>query len=68
MSKLYTPQESKERMAMLMSSSDDIIEAYRDAKIEELRQTLEQVSDFATIRFIQGQIAGIRDFCSFEQE
>lgn len=68
MSKMYTHEESKERMAMLMASSSDVIEAYRDAKLDELRDALERAVDFATIRFIQGQIAGIRDFCSTEQE
>lgn len=61
-------EECIERMAMLMNSSQDVINDYRDVMIEQLHESLEQVKDVNDFRFIQGQIAGIRDFCSFVQE
>jgi len=64
----YGKQEVAQRMSMLMESSGEIIQQYADAQIELLHDSLERSNDFAEIRFIQGQIAGIRDFCSFVQE
>lgn len=63
MSQKYTKQEVMERMASLMDSSHEIIEDYRDIMIEQLYQQLEAETDYGNMRSIQGQIAGIRDFC-----
>lgn len=68
MARKYTAQEAKERMAALVESAPDIFEEYEAAIIEELHETLERVEDFATVRFIQGQISGTRNFRSVEHE
>ncbi len=60
--------EAMARMSMLMGSSEEIISDYADAMIEQLHEALERSSDFSEIRFIQGQIAGIRDFCTVVKE
>jgi hypothetical protein len=52
-----------ERMSSLMDSSHEIIEDYRDMMIEQLHHQLEGETDYGNMRGIQGQIAGIRDFC-----
>ena len=64
MSQKYTKQEVMERMASLMDSSHEVIEDYRDVMIEQLYQQLEAETDYGNMRSIQGQIAGIRDFCT----
>jgi hypothetical protein len=56
------------RMSMLMGSSEEIISDYADVMISQLHDSLERSSDFGEIRFIQGQIAGIRDFCTVVKE
>lgn len=61
-------EERIERMAMLMNGSHEVINEYMEVMIEQLHESLEQVKDVNDFRFIQGQIAGIRDFCSFVQE
>lgn len=61
-------EERIERMAMLMNGSHEVINEYMEVMIEQLHESLEQVKDANDFRFIQGQIAGIRDFCSFVQE
>lgn len=68
MSEKYTENEVMARMSQLMVSSGEIVEAYRDLMISRLMGALEVSNEFKDIRFIQGQIAGIRDFCSFVQE
>jgi hypothetical protein len=51
-------------MAQLMSSSGEIIEAYRDFMIDDLHESLDTVKDHGDFRWYQGQIQGIRDFCN----
>ncbi len=68
MSDKYTRDEKMLRMAQLMESSDTVILDYANHMIEGLHEQLELARDFTDIRFIQGQIAGIRDFCSFVKE
>jgi hypothetical protein len=68
MSDKYTRDQKMMRMAQLMESSDEVILDYRDYTIQELYERLELESDYGTIRFIQGQIAGIRDFCLVVKE
>jgi hypothetical protein len=53
-----------QRMAQLMSSSGEIIEAYRDFMIDDLHESLDTVKDHGDFRWYQGQIQGIRDFCN----
>ena len=60
--------EAMARMSMLMSSSEEVISDYAEAMIEQLHEALERSSDFSEMRFIQGQIAGIRDFCTVVKE
>ena len=55
-------------MAMLMDSSGEIIIEYMETQIEALHESLEHVTEYKDIRFIQGQIAGIRDFCTVVKE
>lgn len=56
------------RMAQLMDSSNEIINDYMGSMIADLHEQLELAKDYADIRFIQGQIAGIRDFCTVVKE
>ena len=63
MSQKYTKQEIMDRMSSLMESSSEVIEDYRDVVIEQLYHQLECETDYGNMRNIQGQIAGIRDFC-----
>jgi len=56
------------RMAQLMDSSGDIIDDYRELMIDDLHNQLEIEREFGDIRFVQGQIAGIRDFCLIVKE
>ena len=48
-----------------MESSEEVIRGYGDAMIEDLYEALEKVKDPGDFRFIQGQIAGIREFITF---
>lgn len=59
----YTKEERQERMAQLMASSWEILEEYRDLLIDGYRERLDIEGDYGTIRFIQGHIAGVKDFC-----
>ena len=54
-----------QRMAQLMESSGEIIMAYRDCMIARLHESLETVKDPGDFRWYQGQIQGIKDFCTF---
>ncbi len=63
----YTKEERLQRMSMLMESSNEVINDYKEIMIADLHESLEQVKEPGDFRFIQGQIAGIRDFCSFVQ-
>lgn len=56
------------RMAQLMDSSGEIITDYQELMIEGLHAQLEVEREYGDIRFVQGQIAGIRDFCFVVKE
>jgi hypothetical protein len=58
----YTKEERIERMAQLLESSREILEEYRDLLIEGYHERLDVEPDHGTVRFIQGHIAGVRDF------
>lgn len=64
MSQRFTKEETMKRMATLIDSSGDVLEAYMELEVARLHESLEQVRDYGELRFIQGQIAGIRDFCT----
>lgn len=53
---------------MLLQSSTEVIEDYRDVLIDEYHETLEGIKDPGDFRFVQGQIAGVRDFCTLISE
>ena len=57
-----------ERMAQLMDSSGEVINDYMELMVESLHAQLEMEREYGDIRFTQGQIAGIRDFCSVVRE
>jgi len=59
-----TREEKMQRFGMLLQSSTEVISDYRDVLIEEYHETLEGVKDPGDFRFVQGQIAGVRDFCT----
>ena len=61
----YTREERLQRMSMLMESSEEVIKGYGEAMIEDLHEALEAVKDPSDFRYIQGQIAGIREFITF---
>lgn len=68
MSAKYTRDQRMLRMAQLMESSDEVVLDYMEETIAGLHEQLELAREFGDIRFIQGQIAGIRDFCSVVKE
>lgn len=63
----FTDDEVMHRARQIFTSSEEIINAYRDVTIAQLHEQLELETDPRTITFIQGQIAGIRDFCSVDK-
>lgn len=68
MSGKFTDDEVMHRARQIFMSSEEIINAYKDFTIAQLHEQLELETDFRTITFIQGQIAGIRDFCLVVKE
>jgi hypothetical protein len=59
----YTEKERMQRMAMLMDSSSEVITEYMEMEIAKLHEQLEEARDPWDVRWLQGKIAGIRDFC-----
>ena len=63
-----SPDEIQARMDQLYNSSSDVISEYAELLIDNLHQALELTKGYEDIRFLQGQIAGIREFCSVDKE
>jgi hypothetical protein len=55
-------------MDQLYNSSSEVITDYVEMLIDDLHQALELTKPHEDVRFIQGQIAGIREFCSVDKE
>ena len=61
-------EEIQARMDQLFNSSSEVITEYAELLIQNLHQALELTKGYEDIRFLQGQIAGIREFCSVDKE
>jgi hypothetical protein len=61
-------EEIQARMDQLYNSSSEVITDYVEMLIDDLHQALELTKPHEDVRFIQGQIAGIREFCSVDKE
>jgi hypothetical protein len=61
-------EEIQARMDQLYNSSGDVITDYVEMLVDDLHLALDTTKEYQDIRFLQGQIAGIREFCSVDKE